>query len=63
MHLREGVNGFLAVVRHVVYETADQRVGDQARGEDAAVNDLRPHDCLLSWTLLPRRCEICSLAH
>lgn len=40
VRLRVGVDGFLAVVRHVVDEAADQRLGDQTRGGDDAVDDL-----------------------
>jgi hypothetical protein len=40
VHAGSGVDVFLPVVRQVVGEAADQRVGDQAAGRDAAIDHL-----------------------
>lgn len=47
---RAGVDLLLAVVRHVVHETRDQRVCHQPRSGLAVVHDLRSH-----WLLHQRR--------
>jgi hypothetical protein len=41
VHAGPGVDDFLAVVRQVIDEAADQRVRHQPTGWDAAVDDLR----------------------
>jgi hypothetical protein len=41
-----GVDGFLPVVRQVIDEAADQRVGNEPAGSDAAIDDLR-----IGWLL------------
>jgi hypothetical protein len=51
VHLRVSVDKFLTIVRHVVNEAADQRVGDQARSEDIASDHLR-HGGLLHQVLV-----------